>query len=238
MRYANEKTAGFFTTDARAAARGEFLRRTYSHLFGAILVFVGIQAAILSIPNIELSLARVFGNPWSPLFIIGGVLFTSFVANSWAHNGTSRAIQYAGLGLYTLVEAILFTPLIWFASTHTGPDTIPMAGFITLAIFGALTIIVFMTGANFSFLRSFLWLGSMVSIGFVLYAIFFQVTLGIIFPCAMVLLASGWILYDTSKVLHDYENHQYVGAALELFSSIAMLFWYVLRIVIEFNRED
>jgi uncharacterized protein len=43
-------------------------------------------------------------------------------------------------------------------------------------------------------------------------------------------LASGYILYNTSNVLHHYRTDQHVGAALELFAALALLFWYVLRI--------
>jgi FtsH-binding integral membrane protein len=48
----------------------------------------------------------------------------------------------------------------------------------------------------------------------------------------MILFASGAILYSTSKVMHEYETHQHVAAALELFAAVALLFWYVLRVVI------
>jgi FtsH-binding integral membrane protein len=46
----------------------------------------------------------------------------------------------------------------------------------------------------------------------------------------MIALAGGSILYDTSNVLHHYPENKHVGAALELFASVALLFWYVLRL--------
>src|SRR4030095_3857695 len=46
----------------------------------------------------------------------------------------------------------------------------------------------------------------------------------------MVARAGGSILYDTSNVLHHYPEDRYVGAALELFASVALMMWYVLRI--------
>ena len=46
----------------------------------------------------------------------------------------------------------------------------------------------------------------------------------------MVALAGASILYDTSNVLHHYPEDRYVGAALQLFASVAMMLWYVLRI--------
>ena len=62
--------------------------------------------------------------------------------------------------------------------------------------------------------------------------------LGVIFSALMIALACGYILYDTSNVLHHYRTDQYVAAALALFASVAVLFWYVLRIVISFSGRD
>ena len=50
------------------------------------------------------------------------------------------------------------------------------------------------------------------------------------FSVAMVGLAGAAILYDTSNVLHHYPEDRYVAASLQLFASVAMMFWYVLRI--------
>ena len=50
------------------------------------------------------------------------------------------------------------------------------------------------------------------------------------FSVAMVAFAGAAILYDTSNVLHHYPEDRAVGAALELFASVALLFWYILRL--------
>ena len=64
----------------------------------------------------------------------------------------------------------------------------------------------------------------------------FGFQLGTFFSVAMVGLAGASILYDTSNVLLRFPEDRYVGAALELFSSVAMMFWYVLRIFIGSRR--
>jgi FtsH-binding integral membrane protein len=46
----------------------------------------------------------------------------------------------------------------------------------------------------------------------------------------MVALAGAAVLHDTSKVLHHFPEDRYVAAALELFASVALMFWYVLRL--------
>ena len=54
----------------------------------------------------------------------------------------------------------------------------------------------------------------------------------------MIALACGYILYDTSNVLHHYHTSQYVAASLALFASVVLLFWYVLRIMLMFASDD
>ena len=46
----------------------------------------------------------------------------------------------------------------------------------------------------------------------------------------MVLLAGGSILYQTSRLVHDYHSTQHVAAALGLFASFMLLFYYILQI--------
>jgi len=49
-------------------------------------------------------------------------------------------------------------------------------------------------------------------------------------------LAGGSILHDTSKVLHTYPEDRYVGAALQLFAGVALMFWYVMRLFLSSRR--
>ena len=58
------------------------------------------------------------------------------------------------------------------------------------------------------------------------------------FSAAMIVFACGWILYDTSNVLHHYRIGQHVAASLALFASVALLFWYVLRLVMALTSRD
>ena len=50
---------------------------------------------------------------------------------------------------------------------------------------------------------------------------------------AMVVLMGGYILYYTSNVLHHYPVGSHVAAALALFSAVALMFWYVIRILLD-----
>ena len=54
---------------------------------------------------------------------------------------------------------------------------------------------------------------------------------------AMILFASAAILYDTSKIMLHYRTDQHVGAALELFASVALLLWYVIQFLMSLDRR-
>jgi FtsH-binding integral membrane protein len=93
-----------------------------------------------------------------------------------------------------------------------------------------LTAVVVLTRTDFSFLRTALTIGGFVALGLIIASIAFGFSLGLVFAAAMVIFASGSILYNTSKIMRTYRTDQPVAAALSLFSSIALLFWYVVSI--------
>ncbi|HMB92817.1 MAG TPA: Bax inhibitor-1 family protein, partial [Rhodothermales bacterium] len=84
-------------------------------------------------------------------------------------------------------------------------------------------------------LGSVLRWGFIVAIVLIVAALLFGFELGTFFSVAMIALAGGAILYDTSNILHHYPEDRYVGAALELFASVALMFWYVLRLFMSRN---
>lgn len=228
-------TAAYADVDERT----DFIRKTYLHLAGAVFAFAGLEAVLINIPGLPeryLDLLSVSRYGW--LVVLGGFMFVSYIADKWARSATSVSTQYLGLGLYVAAEAVIFLPLLFIAARFYDPRVIPIAGLATLVIFTGLTAIVFITGKDFSFLRTALWLGGLVAMGCIIAsAIFPAFALGIIFCSAMVGLASGYILYDTSNVLHHYRIGQHVAASLALFASVALMFWYVLRIVMSLSRR-
>ena len=181
---------------------------------------------------------RLFGNQWGWLLVMGGFIAVSYVANSWASSATSISTQYMGLGLYVVAEAIIFVPLLWIAQNFAGPDVIPMAGLLTVGVFSGLTAIVMLSGADFSFLRTTLMIAGFVALGVILCSAIFGFQLGLVFIAAMLILASGYILYDTSNVLHHYRIGQHVAASLALFAAVALMFWYMVQLVMSLQSRD
>ena len=220
-----------YSTDSERAV---FYRKTYTHVALALLAFILVETALLRWVPEELILA-MFGGKFIWLFIIGGFWLGSMLANKWAHS-LSRTTQYIGLGLYVLLEAVIFLPLIYIALAYTGTEVLSQAAIVTLSLFGGLTAVVFMTRLDFSFLRSVLVIGGFLSLGLIVAGALFGFELGLWFSVGMVVLATGGILYQTYNVKNEYTPDQYVGAALQLFSSVMLLFWYILRIFL--SRRD
>jgi FtsH-binding integral membrane protein len=227
--------------DASVADRSRFITRTYLHLFGAILVFAALELVWFSTPVAQAMFSVLSQGRFAWLVFMAAFVGVSMLANHWALNSVSKSKQYLGLGLYTVAESILFVPLIGLALTvGSGPggDTgvLPKAILITLTLFGGLTGVVFITRKDFSFLRSILLFGGFAALGLAFASVLFGFTLGMAFSYAMIALACGYILYDTSNVLRHYRTDQYVAASLALFAAVMLLFWYVLRILLDRRR--
>lgn len=207
-------------------ARGAFITRTYTHLLGAILAFALIEVYLFQTGMAE-SIARVLlGGSW--LIVLGGFMILSWIATHFAHSATSTGAQYGALGLFVVGEAIIFTPLLYLADSFA-PGVINSAATVTLLGFLGLTIVAFHTRKDFSFLGGLLRWGFICALVLIVASVLFGFQLGTIFTVAMIVLAGGAILYDTSNVLHHYPQDRHVGAALQLFASVALLFWYILQ---------
>jgi len=220
-------------------ARATFIRRTYVHLFGAILLFVLFEAAIFTlvpVATLEGLMGRLFASKFGWLAVLLGFMGVSWLANVWATSNASRELQYAGLFLYVIAEAIVFVPLLYIANRFA-PQAIPAAGVITLLMFGGLTALVLITRSDLTSWGKYLWMAGLGAVGVCICAVLFNFQLGVWFAGAMVVLASGYILYDTSNILHRYRTDQYVAASLALFASVALLFYYVLRLLMSLRRE-
>ncbi len=224
--------------DSPESARAEFIRKTYAHLAGAIAGFVVIEGLLLSLGMGQVALEILGTSRYSWLLVMGAFMLVSWVAERWATNGSSSGMQYAGLALYTAAEAVIFLPLITLAIVITGDGSLLLqAGLITAAMVLGISAVALTTKRDFSFLGGILKIGSFVVLGLIVASFFLPISLGLWFSAAMIIFASGAILYNTSNLLHRYQPGQHVAASLSLFASVALLFWYVLRFLMSFNRN-
>ena len=231
-------TSTFGNTAAEAAPqeRARFIRKTYLHLAGAILAFVGLEYLIFSSGIAETVAVMMAGSRLSWFMVLALFIGVSFIANKWANSQTSKATQYLGLALSVASYAVIFIPLLFVAAYYGGGgNTIAKAGIVSLGLFAGLTAVVFITKKDFSFLGSILTIGGFIALAFIGASLLFGFSLGSLFAFIMVGFAATAILYDTSNVLHKYQTTQHVAASLALFASIALLFWYILSI---FSSSD
>jgi len=208
-------------------SRGAFVSKTYAHLFGAVSAFILIEMFLFKTGLAETIANALLGVSW--LIVLGGFVVVSWFARGAAHNATSKVAQYAALAGYVVAESIIFVPLLYIAN-RVAPGAITSAAAVTFLAFAALTTIVFVTAKDFSFLRGILCWGGIVALVLIVAGVIFGFQLGTYFSVAMVALAGASILYDTSNVLHHYSEDRYVAASLELFASVALMLWYVLRL--------
>lgn len=222
--------------DAEPSERALFIRRTYLHLAGAILAFVGLESVLLNLPGIDRLVATMVGGMgW--LVVLGAFMAVSWLADTLARSDAAPATQYVGLGLFVVAEAVIFLPLLYIAIFRSGdPMIVPMAGIITGLLFAGITATAFITRKDFSFLGSILTVCGFIALGVIICSMLFGFTLGLLFSAIMVFFAGASILYTTSNILHHYRTNQHVAASLALFSGVMLLLWYVIRVLMAARR--
>lgn len=239
--------------------RVAFLRNTYAHLGVALIAFAAITAGMMKFmteTSLKFSAWAIGGGRWNWALVLIVFMAVGWIAQRLAMSETSRGLQYVGLALAVIAEAVLLQPMIWVLMTQFGNPSEIFAGdsptpmlshqaasilgqavVITLAIFIGLTLTVFLTKKDFSFMRGVLTIGSFAALGVIVASMIFGFHLGAIFSGLVILLMAGYILYQTSLVMSHFPPSGYVAASLMLFSTIATLFWYVLRFLMEMNRK-
>ena len=209
--------------------RSTFINRTYNHLMGAIVLFTLLEVGFFTTGIAQSIAIALSSTSW--LLVLGGFMLVSWFATRTAHRSESKPAQYAALFAVVFAYSILFVPMLYIAN-NMADGVIESAALVTLLGFAGLTAVVFTTRKDFSFMGSALRFGGVIAIVAIVAAVLFGFELGTWFSVLMVAFAGGAILYDTSNVLHYYPEDRYVSAALQLFASVALLFWYILRIFI------
>jgi FtsH-binding integral membrane protein len=208
-------------------SRAQFITRTYAHLLVAILGFTLIEAWLFK-AGLALTIARgMLGVNW--LLVLGGFMVVSWLATRAAHQVASVPLQYLALAGFVVAEAIIFVPLLVIAEV-TAPGVIKSAAVATLLGFTGLTGVAFLSRQDFTFARGLLRWGGVVALVAIAGGAIFGFTLGTWFSVAMIAFAGVAILHDTSNVIRHFPEDRHVAAALELFASVALMFWYVLRL--------
>lgn len=206
-------------------ASNKMIRNTYM-LLSMTLLFSALTAG--------LSLVMRLPHPGMIITLVGyfGLLFlTTKLRNSgW---GLLSVFALTGFMGYTL------GPIIgYYLGLPNGGQTVMMAMAGTAVIFLTLSGYALTTRKNFSFMSGFLMVGILVAFLAGLAAIFFQIpALSLTVSAAFVLLMSGFILFETSNMIHGGETN-YVMATVNLYVTIFNLFTSLLHLLGFANSSD
>jgi FtsH-binding integral membrane protein len=216
-----------------AAMRGVFLKRVYAHLAAAVAAFTGIEILMFQSGLAYRLTEAVLQVNW--LLVLGGFMVVGWLGRSIAYKARSIPSQYGGLLIYVIGQSIIFAPMLVIAEAYA-PGAIEHAAAVTLIGFALLSLLALSMRHNFSFLGGILRWAGIVALGAIVAGVLLGFELGTWFSVGMIALAGAAVLYDTQRILTEFPDDRFVGAALELFASIALMFWYVLRLFIGSRR--
>lgn len=224
---------------ARPKERAKFIQNTYLHLAGAIIGFIIVEYLVFQTGIAEALFNVAISSRFAWFAFLGGFSLLGWSSRELTSEADDINLQYIGLGIYIVGEALIFAPILYLAQYYTGdPNLISTAAILTLFMFGGLTTVAFTISKDFYFLGSILKVAAWVALGLIVCSILFGFQLSIIFSGAMIIFACAAILYDTSNIIYRYKPHQYVAASLQLFASVALLFYYVVSILIKLNSRN
>ena len=206
-------------SESGVLSQNKVLRQTYTLLAMTLLfsaLMAGVSLAIAPPPMLAMGSSLV------------GIVILMFVLPRFQD-------QAAGIGIVFLATGMLgfgLGPLLNAYLSLPGGSTIvatAMGG--TGAIFLGLSAYVLTTKRDFSFMGGFLMVGLMVIFGAVILSLFVQMpALQLAISGAMVLLMSGFILFDTSRIINGGETN-YIRATDSLFINIFNLFTSLLHLL-------
>jgi uncharacterized protein len=212
--------------------RGDFIVRVYQHLLVAIGAFIVFEALLINLGAAEAMWDFFAGNGGAWLLLLGGFMIVNWLATGAAHDILNPSRQYAGLFGMAAAQALIFAPFLhYFFEVRDEASTVAAAAIITVAGFAGLSAVAYVTRRDLSFLRPILLWGGVSALVLIGAAVLFGLELGIWFSVAMIALAGASILYQTQTILRRYPEGAYVGASVQLFASVMLLFWYVLRLL-------
>ena len=211
--------------------RSEFIWKCYAHVVAAILAFAGIEAYFFQSGIAERIAMPMLQNWW---MVLGAFVLAGWGATHVAHRIESKNAQYAAFAAFIFLEALIFAPMLYIAS-QMQPGIIDSAAGVTILGTVGLVATAMITRKDFSFMRGMMVWGGMLALVAIVGSMIFGFELGTWFSVAMIGFAGAAVLYDTSNIMHHYPQDKYVAASMQLFASIAMMFWYILRLFMSRN---
>jgi len=234
MTWADDKG---FAISAALDSRMAFVRRTYAHLLGELAAVAAIVYVAVQTPALQRLAVGLMSHLAIYLLAFFGV---SLVTRAMLTGQKSLGIQYAAAAIWVFFLGLLVTPLAMITRDVTGSYALLGQGAIlTGCVFTGITAYVFFTKKDFSFLGGALWMISWIALGLgIVLSIFggFGNSTALLYSCGMVLLLGGWVLYDTSKVLHHRHVSEHVAASVDLLVDFVYMFIHIVLILLRSRR--
>jgi hypothetical protein len=222
---------------AAATERAGFLKKVYGLLCIGVLGFAATLWAAANVPfvnDIAMQAGRlIYGQRFGWAIYIG-----VFMAGSWAVHALAetRPINAVAYGIWVVLLALLIAPLVLIINQTHGAEVITQASGITALVFGGLTVFVFYTGKDFSFMRGILSLAGFALLAACIIGALTGFTFGLWMSVAIVVLFAGYVLHDTSAILHKLPTTMAMTGAIMLFTDVVLLFKHIL-ILLARSRE-
>ena len=200
------------------------LRNTYM-LLAMTLAFSAVCAGIAMAVGIS---------PMMSLVMTIGAFITLFVVQKKADSASGIYWVFAFTGL---MGASLGYTLNFYLGV-AGPGLIMEALGATALVFFALSAYALTTKKDFSFMGGFLVVGLVVVLVAAIANILFAVpAVSLAISAAIVFIMSGFILFDTSRIIHGGETN-YIRATVSLYLNIYNLFTSILHLLGAFGGDD
>lgn len=222
MNHMNPRTIETISQDG-ILARNKVLRQTYI-LLGMNVLF----SALCAYAGMLMNIGRI-----NPLIAIVALVGLSIAIRANRTNGLGIVLLFALTGFLGLYIANVLNLFVAY-----GMGSVVVKALVgTGIIFFGLSAYVLFTGTNFTFLGAFLFTGLLVAFLAGLGAMFFNMTaLSVAVSAAFLVIFSGFVLYDTSRIIEGEETN-YISATLDLFMDIFNIFVSLLNILSAFNRN-
>ena len=211
-----------------AEVKAGFIRKVYG-ILSIQLMFTVIGAATFMF----VESARTFALSSMGVFYTAALLPIPVLFALFCYKDKHPVNLYL-LSLFTVCEAYTVGVVCAVYQQQGYGMIVLQALLLTAAIFISLTSYVFVTKKDFSWMGGALYMGLMVLVMWSIIQMFFPIGGGLgraVFSLLGALLFSGYILYDTSNIMHRMGPDDYIMASISLYLDIINLFLYLLEIL-------
>ncbi len=198
------------------------VRRTYTLVFASILVTIGGAAYAMTSQTM---MDAVLAHRW----IMLACVFIPLIGAQVARNSFPQNIGF--VLLFTFAEGLYIAPFLAMMEQHS-PGSVSQAGLLTFTAFGTLTAYAFLSRRDFSAWGGFLITGLVILIVTMVLMMFTGSTSGYTWISGIaVLLFSGLLVWDTSRLRNVYGPDDYVMAAVNIYLDLLNMFMFILSLL-------